>query len=159
MEVHLRVHLTRVLAGISVPGAAIPVSRQVDRMHSIAFALSHSQSQLRVKEMSWIFLLSAACSCQPAAPQGPGACRQCLPQPHCPAHHHFPKPWGRALQWARSGKSSPGCDNKAEECKHALQVTGDFSLFFDKVKSRKDHALSAFIHDYSLLGVFPTPKH
>lgn len=31
----------------------------------------------------------------------------------------------------------------------------DFSLFLDKVKSRKDHALSVFRHDYSLLGVFP----
>lgn len=96
---------------------------------------------------------------QPAAAslelQVPGACRQCLPWHHCPAHHHLPKQWGSAVQGARSGQSTHGCDNKAEECKHRLQVTGDFSLFFDKVKSRKDHALSVFRHDCSLLGGFP----
>lgn len=59
------------------------------------------------------------------------------------------------MQWARRGKSSPGCDNKAEECKHTLQGILDFSLLFDKVKSRKDHALNVFRHDYGLLGVFP----
>lgn len=61
---------------------------------------------------------------------------------------------GKCSAMGKAWKEQSWCDNKAEECKHALQVTLAFSLFFDKVKARKDHALSVVRLDYSLLGFF-----
>lgn len=157
---------TRALAGISISPwkeQSLPADRWIKCTPQPLLSVS-AEASSRVKEMSWVLLHSAACSWQPAAPHSPwstqavpvllsaaaGVGTTAMLTPTSPNN-------GKVPQWARRGKwkSNRGCDNKAEECKHILQVTLDFSLFLDKVKSRKDHALSVFRHDYSLLGVFP----